>query len=756
MDSTFLTLAAQVGPVTDGFAFTMAPLWVLFLPLVAFVLLLAAGKRLDKGCDVVAILAMGVGFLLSLCIFAESLAHGGAAAEGGASSQAAPVVHNISWLKVGNITLTLGILVDNLSAFMSVVVTGLATLVLIYSIFYMKGDGYYRRYFAYMCFFCFAMLGVVFSSNLLMTFIFWELVGLGSYFLIGFWFDKPPVGQDPGYQKLKASYATGIDERYLSPAHAQKKAFVMNRIGDFGFLSGIMIFATTMIAAATQGNTYANGPLEFTNLYAAREAGVFNNIEIFGLHGETLLTLAGILTFMGAIGKSAQFPLHTWLADAMQGPTTGSSIIHAATMVAAGVYLTARIHPLLTTESMFFIAMIGGITAFLAATMAMVQWDIKAVLAYSTVSQLAYMMIGLGSGSYTAGVSHLFTHAVFKCMLFLCAGSVIHACHHLQDMNKMGGLRKKMPKTYLATLCGVLAITGVPFFSGFYSKDAIIASSIEQALTHPENALTWIPCILAILTAGLTAFYMFRLLFMTFHGEPRDQHVYDHAHESPAIATTPLLLLAVGCLGFWWSGHLIQWPGGGVPVPALSAQVEEHGEKASVGWIDHYVVSPNSEMAQPHEAKPEHPAVAEAGDAHSPAEEAHHKSHLYATVISIAMLLIGLMAAVGIYLNRALDMDLIIEQNPGTVGMLWELASQLWFFDRLYQDGIVPLAKWFSRTLARFDFGFVDRILVDGLWGWTTWMAGTLVRSMQAGRVSYYVGVTAGAVALIVLLLLLK
>src|SRR6185436_8078154 len=242
------------------------------------------------------------------------------------------------------------------------------------------------------------------------------------------------------------------------------------------------------------------GMLDFDVLYEAKARGIFENMTLFGLSGTALLTIAGMFTFMGAMGKSAQFPLHTWLPDAMQGPTTGSSIIHAETMVAAGVYMVARIHPLLTDGSLFFVAMIGGITAFLAATMAMVQWDIKAVLAYSTISQLGYMMIGLGSGDYTSGVAHLFTHAIFKCMLFLCAGSVIHACHHLQDMNRMGGLRRKMPITFITMLTGTIAISGVPLFSAFYSKDAILAASLARAMEM--GGLHWLPVTLGFITAG--------------------------------------------------------------------------------------------------------------------------------------------------------------------------------------------------------------------------------------------------------------
>jgi NADH-quinone oxidoreductase subunit L len=741
----------------ETFILTCSPPAILLLPLAAAVLLLAASRRMDRGADYTAIGALLGSLLLSVLLFAVNVTHGGADGSGWAGAQAKPFVTTYSWISVGHAALPLGFLVDNLSSFMSIIVTGLGSLVLIYSIFYMHGDTMYRRYFCQMSFFCFSMLGIVFSSNLFMTFVFWELVGLGSYFLIGFWYYKPPASEDHHYQELKARHATGIDERYLSPAFAQKKAFVMNRIGDFGFLSGIMIFTAVMLAAGTKG---AGGPLDFTQLYAAREAGAFQGLTLWGCSGEALLTLAGILTFMGAIGKSAQFPLHTWLPDAMQGPTTGSSIIHAATMVAAGVYMTARIHPLLTDGSLLFIAFIGGITAFLAATMAMVQWDLKAVLAYSTISQLGYMMLGLGCGAYTAGTAHLFTHAIFKCMLFLCAGSVIHSCHHLQDMFRMGGLRRKMPLTYLATLAGVLAITGVPGFSGFFSKDAILAGSLARALEH--GGMHWLPFLLGMVTAALTAFYMFRLLFMAFHGEPRDHHVYEHAHESPPAATVPLLILAVGCLGFWWSGHLI----GGDLISLPGVTVQGHGG-ASQGWLSAMIVSPV--------AGAEHLS----GEAREHAEHLEHVAHWTATILSLLALAGGFLVARSVYLQRQVEPDQLMARNaPLAAG--FRLASQLWYFDRFYQNGIVPAAKWVNRQLFRFDFHVLDQIAVDGwayllrgvsavcrladnwvvdkcvdAFGWAAWFGGALTRRLQTGQIQFYAGMTFGVAALVMLWLLL-
>jgi NADH-quinone oxidoreductase subunit L len=734
---------------------TYAPAAILFLPLAAALVILAAGRRMDHCVDTFSIGVMGLCFALSVGLFATNVSDGGANGGGWAETQAHPFIVSGTWMSVGGVTLPLGLLVDNLSAFMSIIVTGLGTLVLIYSVFYMHGDAMYRRYFMYMCFFCFSMLGIVFSSNLLMTFVCWELVGLGSYFLIGFWFSKPPAAQDHHYQELKASYATGIDERYLSPSYAQKKAFVMNRVGDFGFLSGIMIFAAVMVAAGR-----GNGPLDFGALYAAKGQGVFESIRLWGLSGNALLTLAGILTFMGAIGKSAQFPLHTWLPDAMQGPTTGSSIIHAATMVAAGVYMVARIHPLLTDQALFFVAMIGGITAILAASMAMVQWDLKAVLAYSTISQLGYMMLGLGSGFYTAGIAHLFTHAIFKCMLFLCAGSVIHACHHLQDLNRMGGLRKKMPLTYLATLAGVLAITGVPGFSGFYSKDAILAGALFTAME--QGGLHWLPFLLGMVAAAMTAFYMFRLLFMAFHGEPRDHHVWEHAHESPATATVPLLILAVGCLGFWWSGHVIG--GNMIGLPGVTVSAGEH----ATGWLNAMIVSP---------APGAHAHLS--GEALEHFEKVEKSAHTIATLLSLAALALGGFLAWALYLKRKADPDALLAKYP-LLAACFRGASELWYFDRVYQNGIVPAVKWVNGRFFAFDANWIDRVFVDGwlfvvrvvswiagtvydwivdkcvdAFGWVTLAFGSVTRELQTGRIQFYAGVTFGVVVVVMMWLLL-
>ncbi|MEI6232716.1 MAG: NADH-quinone oxidoreductase subunit L [Planctomycetota bacterium] len=756
--------------------FIYLPAGILLVPLLAFAVILFFGKQLNAIADRISIAAMGTAFLLSMCLFSHT-------SPMGAHLQAKPIINSFSWINLNGVDLQMGFLIDQLSAFMCCVVTGLATIVLVYSMFYMDGDSMYRRYFGFMCFFCFAMLGIVLSSNLLMTYVFWELVGLGSYFLIGFWFYKPVVSKDHHYQELKASYATGIDERFLSPAHAQKKAFVMNRIGDFGFAIGIGLFATTILAVAGSAEykalNFTNGPLNFDTLYLAKQKGIFEHMTLLGLSGNSLLTIAGIFTFMGAMGKSAQFPLHTWLPDAMQGPTTGSSIIHAATMVAAGVYMTARISPLLTEGSLFFVAIIGGITAFLAATMALVQWDIKAVLAYSTISQLGYMMIGLGAGAYSAGIAHLFTHAIFKCMLFLCAGSVIHACHHLQDMNRMGGLKNKMPVTYYSMLIGTLAISGVPFFSGFFSKDAILAGSLAKAML--VGGVHWIPFLLGIVTAGLTTFYMFRLIFMTFHGEPRDKEIYDHAHESPLLATVPLTILATLCLGLWWGGHLIG--GDIIGIPGLTRDVTVYELKdgkaeakiESTGWLNALMVSPVSAQATVAPGE----KLSEAEMKHEAEHEVvHHSAHLMATGLSVLMLATGLFMAWSMYIKKSISPS-NLRKNPVLKG-LYDLFSQLWYFDRIYQDGIVPAWKTMNRAFWKFDANVLDKVCIDGwsfvlksiatvaklvdnwfvdkcvdFFGWATSFVGVFARILQYGKIQYYVCVTFGVVAFVLLWLML-
>ena len=455
---------------------------------------------------------------------------------------------HLRWLELGAFELGAGTFVDPLGAVMAVIVTALATLVLVFDAWYLRGDPLAARFPWQLCGFAFAMLGVVLADNLLMAFVAWELVGLGSYLLIGFWFHKPAASDDPEYQRIKGAGARGVIETGLSPSFAQQKAFVMNRVGDAGFLLGIGV---VLVASLANGQ---RDPLSWSSI-AQLAANGGGNATLFGLSGSALLTLAALGVFCGAIAKSAQFPLHPWLPDAMQGPTTASSIIHAATMVAAGVFLVARCEALFTTTALDVVGWIGGITCLLAAAIACVQWDLKAVLAYSTISQLGLMFVGLGAGpdagGRAAGIAHLFTHAGFKCLLFLCAGAVIHACAGHQDLARLGGLRKRMPITAITSLLAVLAITGAPFTSGAFSKDGVLAAALAHATS--AGGIAYGPLVLAVFGSLLTAIYMFRWWLRLFAGEARVPECSEHAHDPARAASLVLLVLAPFALGLPWT-----------------------------------------------------------------------------------------------------------------------------------------------------------------------------------------------------------
>ena len=411
---------------------------------------------------------------------------------------------DISWVVIGGeLNIHLGMIMNSLTAVMLIVVTVVSLMVQIYSQGYMKGDAGYHRYFAFMSLFTASMLGLVLADNLLFLFVFWELVGLCSYLLIGFWFHRPAA------------------------ADAAKKAFIVTRLGDFGFLAAILALY------------YNTGTFDIAELHG---------LAIGGVLGGTVLTWAAIGIFSGAVGKSAQFPLHTWLPDAMEGPTPVSALIHAATMVAAGVFLVARTFPLFehSVEALTTVAVIGGFTAIFAASMGLVMTDIKRVLAYSTVSQLGYMMLGLGTGGIAVGIFHLFNHAFFKALLFLGAGSVNHATGTF-DMRLMGGLRKIMPWTYVTFVIASLSIAGIWPLAGFWSKDEILATSLAN---QP------VLFVLALITVFMTAFYMFRVVFMTFGGEYRggsSEAHGGHLHESPPVMVMPMVVLAILAVvsGFW-------------------------------------------------------------------------------------------------------------------------------------------------------------------------------------------------------------
>ena len=415
---------------------------------------------------------------------------------------------NLTWIAIGDFNATIGVKLDRLSALMLLVVTGVGALIHWYSQGYMEGDRSYARYFASLSLFSFSMLGIVLATNLMQMFIFWELVGVSSYLLIGFWHERPAA------------------------ADACKKAFITNRLVDFGFLIGII-----MVWAAA-------GSLNFGLLEKAMQ----EQPELLGASAG----LIGLLLFCGAMGKSAQFPLHVWLPDAMEGPTPVSALIHAATMVAAGVFMLCRIFFLLSPDALSIIAWIGGATALMAAVIALQQDDIKRILAYSTLSQLGYMVMAVGLHAPGAAMFHLTTHAFFKAMLFLGAGSVIHALHHEQNIWKMGGLREKMPATYRTFLIGTLALCGVPPLSGFFSKDGILAAAADS---HHGNPVLFG---IGILAAVLTTLYMGRLVLVAFHGAHRSEQA-SHAKESPSVMTVPLWILLVPTLvaGFFPVEHMI-------------------------------------------------------------------------------------------------------------------------------------------------------------------------------------------------------
>ena len=455
------------------------PWLILFLPLLSATVIALFTLRSKTVSSLISIGAVAAGFVLT-CLFVNS---NGIHYSGESS---------VNWLTIGGLNVDFGLKLDALSMMMLFVVTGVGGLIHIYSYSYMDEDAGKARFFAFLSLFTFSMLGIVLSNNFLMTFIFWELVGVSSYLLIGFWFEKPSAGD------------------------AAKKAFITNRLGDFGFLAGILMVWGLL------------GSLNFSALQNAMVA----NPAALGASA----TIAGLLVFCGAAGKSAQFPLHVWLPDAMEGPTPVSALIHAATMVAAGVYMLCRTLFLYNADALHVIAYIGGFTALLAALMAVQQNDIKRIIAYSTLSQLGYMVMAVGLSGPTPAMFHLTTHAFFKALLFLAAGSVIIGMHHEQDIWHMGGLKKKMPVTFWTFTIGALALSGIPPFAGFYSKDSILAQCLEQ-----KNYLLFA---VAVFVAGLTAFYTFRLFFVVFFGKEKTDHA-KHAHESPLIITAPLVILAI-------------------------------------------------------------------------------------------------------------------------------------------------------------------------------------------------------------------
>ncbi len=463
---------------------------MLFTPLVGALINGLLGSGFKNKAHWVAIPGLGIPFAIAIYLVYHMMTGGAAAA-----------FNLFTWMPTGGLAIPFGFYLDQLSTVMAFTVTGVSFFVHVYSMGYMKGDPGYRRFFAYLNLFVFFMLVLILANSYLLMFVGWEGVGLCSYLLIGFWYEKK------------------------SASDAGKKAFIVNRIGDAGFLLGMFLLFFNF------------GTLRFTQIFPL----------IHSAHAHTaLLTAAALLLFLGAVGKSAQFPLYVWLPDAMEGPTPVSALIHAATMVTAGVYMVARSNPLYSSapQAGYIVASVGAFTAIFAATMALVNNDIKRILAYSTVSQLGYMFIAVGLGSYAAGIFHLYTHAFFKGLLFLAAGSVMHAMHDVLDIQRMGGLMKKAPQTAAVFIIGSLALSGIPPFAGFFSKDEILHAAAASG--H-----TWI-WIVGTITAFMTAFYMFRAVFLVFFGKPRDQHLFDHAHESPLSMTLPMWFLAIGAIAAGW------------------------------------------------------------------------------------------------------------------------------------------------------------------------------------------------------------
>ncbi|MCF6155415.1 MAG: NADH-quinone oxidoreductase subunit L [Candidatus Brocadia sp.] len=557
--------------------------------------------------------------------------------------------HLFSWIESGSFKSAAGLQVDPLSSLMILIVTGVGFLIHIYSIGYMHTDKGYHRYFCYLNLFTFSMLLLVLGNNFLLMFIGWEAVGLCSYLLIGFWFEKK------------------------SASNAAKKAFVVNRVGDFGFALGIMLIFLTFHS------------IDFTEVLSAASHGNF-------AVGSFTVTIITLLLFMGATGKSAQIPLYTWLPDAMEGPTPVSALIHAATMVTAGVYMIARCNVLymLSPFTMTVVASIGAATALFAASIGLVQNDIKRVLAYSTISQLGYMFLACGVGAFTAGVFHLMTHAFFKALLFLGSGSVIHALSGEQDMRKMGGLRHHIPVTYKTFLVGTVAIAGIPPFAGFFSKDEILLESLVLG-----NFVYWM---IGAFAAFLTAFYMFRLLFMTFHGESRvDHHVMEHLHESPKNMTLPLIVLA----GLSFFGGFLGIPGVSAITSFLAPVFGGHG---------HTEIS-----------------ATEAG--------VHHSAWLpyVMMVISTAIALAGIFLAYQMYMKKP--------ELPGKLAERFRLIHKLllnkYYVDEIYDILFVNSTKKISVQLwKRVDTGMIDGSvngiarLVGGI--------GNVLRLLQTGYIRNY------------------
>jgi len=670
-------------------AILYSALAILGLPLLSYVLIFFFGKRLPRQGDFIGVGFMGIAELLAIRIFIAFWKIG---------DPSYRVEKAFTWLDLGGFKIDAGILVDGMTAVMLMVVCTISFLVHLYSVGYMHGDRRYERFFAFLGFFTFSMLGIVLANNLFFLYVFWELVGLSSYLLIGFFFDKH------------------------SAANANKKAFITNRVGDWGFWLGILAFFT------------ATGTLNYFELFAHVDAGTVKG---------ALLGWAGVGLFMGCVGKSAQMPLHIWLPDAMEGPTPVSALIHAATMVAAGVYMVARLAPLFGADAMMVILYVGAITAFLMSTVALVKTDIKRVLAFSTLSQLGYMVMSLGAGDPTNAMFHLTTHAMFKALLFLGAGSVIHAVHS-QEMPDMGGLRKKLPITFVTMLIATLAISGVPFFAGFYSKDGILGSTLAFGMTSGH----YLPFILGITAAAITPFYMFRLIFMTFFGKPRIQEKYDHAHESPPSMAIPLIVLGVlSIIAAGWQTADKGWFAkftAPYDVPAIAA--EFHLEGAPDGAHE-MVVDPGQGHGDSHAAVDPHAEEAhgeEHGEEHGGGHhDVAHTAHVRAMIMSICAAFLGILLSWWVYNRHKVNTAALQKRFHGAYTVL----QGMYFFDELYHKTVYPFTLWVASMSAAFDKYVIDGI-VNGT-GYLTrlmaWISGLIDKYFVDGAVNGVAAVLQGA-----------
>ncbi len=616
-------------------------IWItLFLPLGAAALIALGTRRNPALSATVSIGAVVAGFILSVIYVAN------------AGWSPVDAESSFIWLSAGQLEFEIGLRLDTLSLLMTLVVTGVASVIHIYSWGYMKGDPGFARFFGCLSLFTCSMLGIVLANNFLEMFIFWELVGVSSYLLIGFWFEKP------------------------SAADAGKKAFITNRIGDLGFLIGILMVWSLM------------GSLNFGELSDVKLA----NPDALGASA----TLAGLLIFCGALGKSAQFPLHVWLPDAMEGPTPVSALIHAATMVAAGVYMLCRVFFLLNASSLQVIAGIGGFTALMAALIAVQQNDIKRILAYSTLSQLGYMVMAVGLQGPTPAIFHLTTHAFFKALLFLGAGSVILAIHHEQDIWRMGGLRKKLPATFWTFLVGIVALAGVWPLSGFFSKDAILAQALERG-----NYLLFA---LGVFVAFLTSFYMFRLWFVVFLGGKRSEAA-GHAHESRGVITWPLRLLAVMSI-----------IGGVISIEPLLQGFFAGGENG-------HHVSALQQLVYPFKHAPV-PAV------------------------------LGLLAAAaGFVVARWLYAQAETDPLPARLGALATAMRERFYFDELYAATVIRMHETLAVVAEWIDRWLIAGLLVRGTHG-TTEIIARATRLVQTGNLQTYALLFALGVALVLYLAL--